>query len=376
MLKRARDILFTNLKNIPGWRTARKIVIIECDDWGGIRMPSAKVRQELLDAGLSISDNRFDHSDTLANEEDLNSLFGVLESVKDRNGHPAVMTPVTVVGNPDFARIKASGYTDYYVEPFTETLRRYYPQQDVFRLWKEGMDKGIFVPELHGRDHVSVQFWLQLLQKGHRDLLTAFEHDYIFLELPSVPEPARGFRAEYYFTEEGQKPFLIDAIHESVHLFEKIFSYRPAVFVPGNGFFHPDLDKVVSSTGLRYLNENYISPYPAGGEALKYRRYVPGQKGPDGLIYYTRNCAFEPTAPGYKGVDATLKQVAAAFRWGKPANISTHRVNFTGAIHPENRAKGLEELKSLLQAIVKEWPAVEFLSSASAFNDLTGKTKV
>lgn len=32
-----------NLLNIPGWRTNRKIVVIESDDWGSIRMPSQEV---------------------------------------------------------------------------------------------------------------------------------------------------------------------------------------------------------------------------------------------------------------------------------------------------------------------------------------------
>jgi len=32
-----------NLVNIPGWRTNRKIVVIESDDWGSVRMPSREV---------------------------------------------------------------------------------------------------------------------------------------------------------------------------------------------------------------------------------------------------------------------------------------------------------------------------------------------
>ena len=40
---------------------------------------------------------------------------------------------------------------------------------------------------------------------------------------------------------------------------------------------------------------------------------------------------FEPSEPrGFNWVDYTFKQVEAAFRMGKPANISSHRVNFFG----------------------------------------------
>jgi len=62
-------------------------------------------------------------------------------------------------------------------------------------------------------------------------------------------------------------------------------------------------------------------------------------------------------------VSFTMKQVEAAFRWGKPANISSHRVNFAGHINPENRKEGLAQLKNLLDKIVKKWPDVEFMSS-------------
>lgn len=33
MIHSIRYNILLNLKNIPGWRTNRKIVVIECDDW-------------------------------------------------------------------------------------------------------------------------------------------------------------------------------------------------------------------------------------------------------------------------------------------------------------------------------------------------------
>ena len=80
-----------------------------------------------------------------------------------------------------------------------------------------------------------------------------------------------------------------------------------------------------------------------------------------------RNCAFEPTYELYKGIDLTMRQINAAFRWHKPAIISSHRVNFVGGIEERNRTEGLGELKSLLDAIVRKWPDVEFMSTAKMF---------
>ena len=56
-------------------------------------------------------------------------------------------------------------------------------------------------------------------------------------------------------------------------------------------------------------------------------------------------------------------QVEAAFRMNKPANISSHRVNFCGHIDPKNRALGLNALSELLHRIVKCWSDVEFISA-------------
>ena len=60
---------------------------------------------------------------------------------------------------------------------------------------------------------------------------------------------------------------------------------------------------------------------------------------------------------------AGLNQVAAAFRWRKPAIISSHRVNFCGHIEEENRRLGLDALGRLLQGIVQRWPDVQFISA-------------
>lgn len=356
---------FSNLKNIPGWQTDRKVVIIECDDWGGIRMPSKEVYTSLTVKGLKIT-GWFNEYDTLETEKDLEQLFDVLCSVKDKDNKSAVMTPVTCVANPDFDRIKSCGFSEYHFEPFTETLKKYYPGADVFKLWQEGMTARIFVPEFHGREHITVHFWMEKLREGNKDLLFAFDNGFVFLDVPGVPVHAKEFGAEFYFTSDNQKQFLINSIKEGVALFEDIFNCSPRVFVPSNGIFHPEFDGVLAESGIQFLCVNYSMPYPANSGKLQYRHFITGKVGPGGIIYYTRNCAFEPASPGYKGIEPTMSQIASAFRWGKPANISTHRVNFVGGIEEANRQRGLIEMKKLLKAIVRRWPDAEFMNSGDA----------
>ena len=74
--------------------------------------------------------------------------------------------------------------------------------------------------------------------------------------------------------------------------------------------------------------------------------------------------SFEPSEFGCKDwVNCCLKEIELAFRWFHPAIISSHRVNFIGSLNPQNRDRGLLLLSQLLNAIVKKWPDVEFMSS-------------
>lgn len=361
-----RQNIKSNLKNIPGWKTDRRIVVIECDDWGGIRMPDRSVYDFLLQKGLIRDNKRFNRFDTLETHDDLASLFEVLKRVSDRNGRPAVMTAVTNVANPDFEKIRESGFTEYHYEAFTETLKRYYPSHDVISLWKQGITEGIFKPELHGREHLNVNMWMQKLREGDAGLQEAFGHEFVYMYNEDLPAPVRDFRAAFYFTSEDEKPFLVRSITDGVTLFREIFGFAPGLFVPANGIFHPDFDRVVSECGVKFLYVFDRMPYPAEGGSLKYRRFVTGRRGPGDITYYTRNCVFEPTDEKYMGIGFTLRQIEAAFRWNKPAFISTHRVNFAGGIDTANRDKGLRELRMLLIEITARWPDVEFMSASEA----------
>jgi hypothetical protein len=63
-------------------------------------------------------------------------------------------------------------------------------------------------------------------------------------------------------------------------------------------------------------------------------------------------------------VDEAMSRINTAFLWKKPAVIGSHRLNYIGTIDPENRSRNLETLGQLLKRIVKQWPDVEFISSA------------
>lgn len=97
-----RSSLARHLVNYKGWQTTRKIIVIESDDWGSIRMPSKEIYDNLLKSGIRVDRCPYNRYDSLASEEDLSALFDVLTSFRDMNGNHPVITANTVVANPDF----------------------------------------------------------------------------------------------------------------------------------------------------------------------------------------------------------------------------------------------------------------------------------
>ena len=152
-----RKSLSRHLNNWRGWRTHRKIVVIESDDWGSICMPSKKVYESLLSKGIHVDKCPYATYDSLANENDLNAIFSILASVKDSRGRPAVLTANTIMTNPDFEKIEESGFLEYRFELFTDSFSKYGARFNSLDYFNEGKKAGIFCPQFHGREHLNVK---------------------------------------------------------------------------------------------------------------------------------------------------------------------------------------------------------------------------
>jgi hypothetical protein len=351
-----------NLSNIPGWRTKRKIVVIESDDWGAIRMASKDVLDKLIKAGVPVSDCRFNNNDSLASEDDLASLFDVLRSVKDKNENPAVFTAVSVVANPDFDKIEQGGYQQYFFEPFTETLKRYPDHSKSFDLWLEGIRNRLFVPQFHGREHLNVIGWLKALRNKNQDTLLAFKNR-VYGITPRAHDGHVSFQAAFDIEEASEIEYHKEVIKQGLVLFENLFGYKAAYFIPANGPFNNQLEQVTADCGIKYIGTSKIQVEPLGNGKTRIVFHKIGQHNSSGQTYITRNCFFEPNDKSRNWIDSCLKEIEIAFRWNKPAVISSHRVNYIGYINPLNRSYGLKQLKFLLDEIVKRWKKVEFLTT-------------
>jgi len=360
-----RSDIFRNVSNTTGYRTLRKFILLESDDWGSIRMPSLEAFKKLESQGLDLRTQdaeRYNLNDHLASSNDLENLFEILNEVKDAFGQSAVMTPITIVANPDFKKIRESGFSEYYYEPFNHTIQKFQGSDCTFKLWKEGIDKRLFVPQMHGREHLNVNAWMHDLRNREKKTLDAFNEGFWGYVPDRYPE------VDYQAAFSLSKPDDVDShasiLTDGLNLFESLFGYRAVYFVPPNGPFNNNLNKVLAENGVKLRATSTIQNEPLGyGQSRKVFHWQ-GQKDKSGLIYTIRNCFFEPSQAGKDWVDSCLNDIKIAFRWNKPAIISTHRVNYIGALNVSNRSRGLMQLRLLLKSIMKNWPEVLFITSA------------
>ena len=359
--------LIINLKNLPGKKSSRKVVVIFVDDYGSIRTRSEEARQLLLKAGVPMDANRYSRFDTLCDTEDMQMLYEVLTSVKDCRGRSACFTPFANPANPDFGKIRESGVAKYYREPFTETLLRYGKDYDgVYDLWKQVIEEGIFRPEYHGTEHVNVWKLMKALQEGHKSTRLAFDVECVAVPPIQGEQAMKKDTAVFDIEHAEQNTQLIEDVKVGQQLFEELLGYRSLLFTPGANLYSPAIHSALVAEGIRYISVNRYFPYPLGDGKYVKKFHWNGQKEQTGMQFIIRNCVFEPTgesgALNMNAKDICLKNVDAALRWHNPAIISTHRVNFAGHLDKEHRNHSLDQLRSLLQKIVKRHPDVEFMS--------------
>ena len=110
------------------------------------------------------------------------------------------------------------------------------------------------------------------------------------------------------------------------------------------------------------------------GEGRTRTVYNLRQKSRSGLWYLFRNAFFEPNKPGKEWVSSCMNEIDNAFRWNKPAIISSHRTNFIGGLDVKNRDRSLMQLKELLHSAQKRWADIEFMTSAELGNLMIDET--
>ncbi|KAF5067438.1 hypothetical protein DSECCO2_253580 [anaerobic digester metagenome] len=366
MITKVRQAITRNLLNIPGWRTRRKIVVFESDDWGSIRMASPEAYQHFLNLGYPVDQCPYNRYDMLESNRDLEALYEVLDSVRDINRRPAILTANSLVANPDFDKIEADNFTNYHYEILTDTLKRYPDHDRVFDLYHQGIESKLIKPQFHGREHLNIGRWMKALQDNDQFAKEAFRFNMFSVHPDKINDNGLEYMEALDYDDEAQLKSFNHILVDGAGIFKQLWGYTSTTFIASCYIWPEEVEPMLSQTGVKYLQGTVVQAVPRPDKRFEYthKYHFLGQRNKFGQRYLVRNAFFEPShTPYIDNVGECLKRISIAFKWNKPAIISTHRLNFMGSLDPANRSRGLKTLAELLKRIVAQWPDVEFLSS-------------
>jgi hypothetical protein len=372
-MKNAIKLFKKSFINFVGWSSKKRIVVIESDDWGSIRMSSKSSYDFFLENGVRVDKSNYTKYDCLESNDDIEKLFEVLYSIKDIDGSPAVITANAIVANPNFEKISKSNKLEYFFEDISETYKRYSNHDKVLDLWKKnGIADNVFYPQFHGREHFNVKKWMLALNSGLLQEEIAFNTQTLLGLSPSKIEVGSRNSFQYMaaleYNNESEKRIIENITLEGLDLFEKIFGFKSLSFVATAGIRGDHLDKTLFDNGVLY-HQGGQQLIPTGNGNYKIKNRFWGDKNEFNQLYWRRNATFEPSRnQDFDWVDSCMSEINLAFKFNKPAVINTHRVNFIGGIEEKNRDLGLKKLNILLCQIVKKWPDVKFMNSAQLGN--------
>ncbi|MBI1224023.1 MAG: hypothetical protein GC192_02185 [Bacteroidetes bacterium] len=366
MIQKLGNIYF----NLRSFKTGRKILVIESDDWGCRRSTSKDELKWLNKINSDVSKDPYNQLDTLANADDLNALFETLNSVKDKNGNPAVMTANVSTANPDFERIKKNDFNSFYFEPFYESINNLPEGGRILELWKEGIEKGLFFPQLHGREHIHSQMWMKELQAENDELLAAFN-----LGVCGIPYTAKivqrrkNLQASLdLYNMPNEKEFHAEWINDSANIFLQYFGFNSSTFIAPAYVWHNQYIPLLQEIGIEAMQgiKLQYQPIPIG---YKKELHFNGQKTRTGMKFLVRNAFFEPSIfQGKDWISLALKGIEGGFKLNQIVILGTHRVNFIGNICEKNRKKNLDSFRKIINTVVRRWPEIEFFNSSKLIN--------
>jgi hypothetical protein len=354
-----------NYINFRGWKTNRKIVVIESDDWGSVRMRSKDTISYIKKKHPNLSISRFSELDGLERSDDLELLFELLYKFRDFKGNHPVITALALTSNPDFQKIKDSNF-EYHSELITETYKEY-GENKLFEFWKrEGITNNLLYPQFHGKEHLHPDRYVARISDINDTEYIAFLNNSIIGGQVGNSR-AKNFMAAFEYHSEIDKINIEKRTSEGLYEFEKLFGFKTKSFCPSQSIYGEHLFELLKNNGVQVIQAG--QQFSPQNMSLKKIDHYWGEKTSNDLIFWRRNCTFETyTGNHINHIDSCLKEIEIAFRWGKPAVINSHRINFTSRLNTNVRDKTLVDLEILLKIIIKHWPDVEFLNSSELVN--------
>jgi len=311
------------------------VLIFESDDWG----PDIDGRQ----AGALLE------------------IKKVLENFQDDKGRHPVMTLGMVLAIPDSQRMLEDDLQTYHRSLLSEASSK-----QMLDVIQQGIAKGVFSVQLHGMEH----FWpnaLMVALKNSPELQKWIAKDVLKTEdLPSSLQ-SRWTDASSLPSTPHSDAHIKKAVSDEVAMFVSIFGSIPTVVVPPTFVWDERVEKawgkeninVLVTPGRRYIARDGEGGLVVDANSQSSNAYYNGMKTLTKMTSIVRDNYFEPML-GHTA-DQSLAAIEEKKILGRPALLEMHRFNFTG--EGEERVASLDEIRRLLEKVMKSYPDVVFLST-------------
>lgn len=366
MIHSIKNELLKNITNARGWKTKRKIIVFESDDWGSIMMKSKDTYNRLLEKGIPVDSSKYSMLDCLETRKDLDDLFNVLQSHKNSKGKCPKFTFNTVMENPNFDEIRKSNFESYVGESFVDSYKTYYNENNI-DLWHLAIEEEIINPQFHAKEHFNRFFWMDDLRKKNRDTLIGFENSFFGMGLKTSSKNRKRYLETYNAESVKEYELIRENLKIGLKQFEGIFGFNSQTFIASNYTWPKELEEFLKTQNVYGLQGNRVQLTPQlNSEGLKIIRHYTGERNKYNQIYTVRNTVFEPYSdPKKDWIESVMKEIKNAFFWKKPAIVETHRINYVSSLSIKNKDENLALLDRLLNTIIETYPDIEFLSSNS-----------
>ena len=355
------------IKQVLGWKTRRKIIVIESDDWGSFRFKSNAIRDKYIPDYNS--DYWMDYNDCFESHEDLKQLSKVLESTKDKNNNSACITFLMNPSNPDFKKVEVANFKTFFGKSFKHNLQEREDGEQILAWYQNAIDKHLLEVGFHGREHLNECSWIKDLKNPNSIARNGFYDRIWGQSIISGQKDKISHRSTFEMSSLQELDLLKQNIKDGISILNKTFNQKTTYFLPPDGPYHLSLNKSLVESGIKYIGLAKIHNNPLEPKAHQKKLFWLGKSTKEGLKVITRNVIFEPASPKQADwIGSAMNQIEKAFKFFNPAIISTHRANYTGTLNPKNREDSLNKLKTLLSGVHNKWPGVEFMTSSQLGN--------
>jgi hypothetical protein len=327
--------------------TAQRAVVLESDDWGLAGFVPAADAWTGIDQG-TLAPGRFPAvywGSTLEDSAAVARLAQVLQSVRGRDGRPAVLQPNYVTGSLGW---EGGEWVEYAIPEFPEA----YPRPGLTAATAGAARAGVWHPEWHAAWHYDPAL--------RRERAFATEAARLATERGILLFPGSEDAREL----GSWRPLgeLAGELDEALARFTACFGRPPASVIAPDYTWSARNEALWWSRGLRVIQakreqRNPDLPPGAPGRVVKFlgRRWDK-LTHPD-RTYLERNCRFEPVqdADPHAVTVRCRAEIRAAWAAGQPAVVETHRVNFAHS-DPAVALRGTGELEQLLTDVAADGP--------------------